>query len=653
MMYSCELFSVRKSRNDFLQLQAGMDFAVTILRENDIDVRYRTEISADAVRIADSLKESLSDEDDDINLFVFANALNTSDSSSFKKLFYEFIARTEATLTTDPEHAGMTPKLKIFPMGDMGMGYKGYCFKYNNKLFVALPYASLTGKDMIDLIMEGVLKAQKIVERNFNDYPNGIAFIGERRPGAIGSADKKAAEKAKKKSEEKKKQPKKKEGFFKSFFPHRGDTVGSKVRKIVVLLAIAVFIGALWYVLDFFVFAPAHNSAINDQIREIAYRNKDGDTTATTPEGDPLPEQDWDALKDINEEIVGWIRLDDTKIDYPVMFHEGDDQYSQYYLNHTYNHEWSAYGTIFIDYRSVDSTKSKNVIMHGHNMIDGSMFHELMNYSDRFEGDLDYYKDHSVFTFNTPDGDAKWKVISVFKTSTLFAHGEFFNYMQGEFTSDAEFMNFIYNVRIRSMFNVPVTVNEDDQIITLSTCSYEYTNFRTVLVARKVRPGEDPEVEVDLASVNHDPFLPEVCYSGARPDPLTFKKAYSKGQINWYDGKYNGKDDKTLPGAETLTATVAANPTEPPTEKPKKGETQAPANRRVFTVTYTNMDGSQFAAYSVFEGDPVPEPEDHPTYDDENFNYTFVGWDKDVDGVDFEHLNTSLTIAPKFDATPK
>ena len=645
-MYQCELLSIRKSKADAAQLDSGFDLISTILRENDIDVRFKTEVSADAAKLADAVFKA--EEDEATNLFVFANALNTSDSSSFKRLFYEYITRTEAKLEPDGEHKGCTPRIKIYSLGDLGMGYKGYCFKLNHKLYVVLPYASLTQTDIAQLIVEGVKKAKEIVGRAYNQYPAGIYYPdapAPKEPSADSAEDKSA------KKQKKPKGQKKKEGFFRSFIPHKGETRGTKARKIIVLVAIAVFIGALIYVINYFVIEPAVNNAINDEIREVAY-NKES-TSPTTPDGKPTKEQDWDALKDINDEIVGWIRLDDSRIDYPVMFHEGDDQYSQYYLNHTYKHEWSAYGTVFIDYRSKQSTDSKNVITHGHNMIDGSMYHTLMNYSDRFEGDLDYYRDHSVLTFNTPDEDAQWKVISVFKTSTLYAHGEFFNYMQGEFTSDAEFMNFVYNVRIRSMFNVPVTVNENDQLLTLSTCSYEYSDFRTVLVARKVRPGEDPSVDVDLASVNDDPFLPEVCYNGERPDPLTFKKAYQKGWINWYDGKYDGKNDNTLKGSEVLTATVAANPTEPPTEKLKPGETRAPAERRVFTVTYTNMDGSQFAAYSVFEGDPVPEPEDHPTYDDENFNYTFVGWDKDVDGVDFEHLNTSLTIAPKFDATPK
>ena len=636
-MYNCEIFSLRRNRSDFAQFEEGFEYTSAILRENDIDVKYKTDLNADAVKLADAVAESVKSEETD--LFVFVNALNTSDSSSFKKLFYEHILRTESELKPDPTHAGETPRLKIFPMGDMGMGYRGYCFKLYNKLFIALPCASLAQKDVTELILEGVKKANEIFDSNFDLYPVGIVYPeSEEATIATGAVDRTLPDKKKKK----------KEGFFRSFIPHKGDTKGTVIRKIAVLVAIAIFIGALIYVINFFIVGPAQNNAINDEIRELAY-NKDN-TSPTTPDGKPAPEQDWAALKKINKEIVGWIRLDDTRIDYPVMFHPGDDQNEQYYLNHTYKHEWSEYGTVFIDYRSTESTKSKNVILHGHNMIDGSMFHELINYSDRFEGDLDYYKDHSVFTFNTPDGDAKWKVISVFKTSTLFAHGEFFNYMQGDFTSPAEFMNFVYNVRIRSMFNVPVTVNENDQILTLSTCSYEYTNFRTVVVARKVREKEDPTVDVKLASVNHDPFLPEVCYDGKRPDPGTFKSAFKSKQINWYDGKYNGKDENTLKGSEVLTATVAANPTEPPTEKPKKGAsaTKQPEARKVYTVNYVNQDGSQFASYSVFEGDPVPVPDKKPTYEDDYYTYTFAGWNTDIPGVDFQHLNASITIAPKF-----
>ena len=68
-----------------------------------------------------------------------------------------------------------------------------------------------------------------------------------------------------------------------------------------------------------------------------------------------------------------------------------------------------------------------------------------------------------------------YKIISVFKTNTLMSHGEFFNYMVGNFQNDKDFMDYVYNVRVRSLINCPVETNEDDTLLTLSTSSYEYT----------------------------------------------------------------------------------------------------------------------------------------------------------------------------------
>jgi sortase B len=193
-------------------------------------------------------------------------------------------------------------------------------------------------------------------------------------------------------------------------------------------------------------------------------------------------------------------------------------------------------------------------------------------------------------------------------------------------------------------------VNEDDQILTLSTCSYEFTGFRTVVVARKVRPGEDESVDVQLATVNPSPLYPDVYYQangGTRPDSLTFKTAYAKGLINWYDGKGN------LEGSEDLTATIAANPTEAPTDKNGNTTATVPNVVTYYQVIYRNMDGSQFAAYSVREGDPIPVPTETPVYDDAYFNYYFQGWDFDIQGVNLDALNTSLEIYPIFNPVAK
>lgn len=615
-MFNCEIFSVRKSRTDFEYASDNAERLESFLSEKGISAQYFTEISLDPKKINTALNSSINSQEAP-DYYLFLNTLNTSDSSSFKQSFYEFITAQEEELSKSEEYQNKDPKVKVYSLGDLGNGYRGYCFRIYDKRFVVLPYASLTGSELIGLVDKAIDKANRVFLDSLAKYPDGIACSDE--------------------------QVKKKEGFFASFIPHKNDPKNVKTRKIVVLIAIIAFIGALTYVINFFIIEPARSHKINSELQEIAYQN----TGETTPGGDKLPEQDWAALKEINDEIVGWVRIDDTRIDYPVLEHEGDDSSSQYYLYRNYKKESDTYGSVFVDYRSTESTKSKNVILHGHNIQTGVFFHDLMEYGG-LDGDLDFYKEHPIITFNTPDGDAKWKIISVMKTSTLYEHGEFFNYMQGEFTSDAEFMNFVYNCRIRSLFDIPVMTNENDQLLTLSTCSYEFTGFRTVVVARKVREGEDPKVDVQLATYNDDVVFPDVYYmryGGTRPDPLTFKTAYDSGKVDWYDGKGN------LKGSETLTATAAANPTEPPTEKNGKKAT-VPPEVTYYTVVFMNYDGSTMESYAVREGDPSPYPDYNPTMpEDDWYTYEFKGWD--TAGVDMNSVQYSMNVAPIFEAIPK
>ena len=612
-MYNCELFFVRGS-NDFDKLKSGFQDISEYLYLNNIDVHTQIDVPSDSKKITEELNKCM--EDDNTDYVIVANALNTTDNKSLKNLFYDFVNTQEKKLVPDEEHKNQTPRIKISSLGDLGAGYKGYCFKIYDKHFIILPKANLCKKDNLPLIKEAVVKSNELFAMNDEICKDGITYQESK---------------------------KKKQGFFRSLFPQKDDTKKIKTRKVIVLVAILVLVGALGYLVNYFVIAPYLNNQVNAELKEIAYSDPDSDDK-TLKKGQ---EQDWDALKEINEEIVGWIRIDDTRIDYPVLEHKGDDQYDQYYLYRTYKKDWSVYGSCFIDYRSTDSVNSKNVIIHGHNMNDGSMFHQLMDYGDLW-GDLDYYKDHPVIVFNTPEGDAKWKIISVFKTNTMYAHGEFFNYMQGEFNSDAEFMNFVYNCRIRSMFDTPVVVNENDQLLTLSTCSYEFSNFRTVVVARKVRENEKDDVEVELATKNDDIVYPDVYYErygGSRPTVLTFKKAYDKGQIKWYDGKGN------LKGDETLTATVAANPTEPPTEKKKKDKSSSSVPEVVtfYTINFLNYDGSVYESHTVQEGYSVPIPDTVPVMpSDDYYDYIFKGWK--TEGFDLDSCHYGMDIAPDFEA---
>ena len=637
-MYQCELFSVKK--NNAEELKNAERELSSVLSSRGAQLKGMTEIAPNPGKLSDAVMKLLTDDSRD--MFVFMNVPDADGADDFRRLFYRLIDELQANVKTGEQHKGLTPKIKVSSLGDLGNGRKGYCFSYGGKRFLALPTLTATGKDAQTLLFDALSGSEEVFAKNADKYPEGVAFYdkqgNEADPSLNRDLDISFAAAPKK------------QGFFKSFIPLKEDPKKLKIRKIIVLVAIAVFIGALIYVLEFFVFGPMRNNAVTSEIQEIAYSKSD------SGDEDSGPAQDWDALKEINDEIVGWITIPDTVIDYPVLYHEGDDRYNQYYLKRNYKKESSEYGSIFVDYRSTDGTSSRNVIMHGHDMNDGSMFAGMLKYSPKgdLKGDLEYYQEHPVITFNTPDGDAKYKIISVYKTSTRYEHGEFFNYMQGEFNSDAEFMNFVYNSRIRSFFNIPVTCNEDDQIITLSTCCYEFYQWRCVIVARKVRPGEDENVDVELATRNSSPLFPDVYYGrygGERPDPGTFKSAMKDGNVDWYDGKGD------LEGSEDLTATVASNPTEPPTEAPKKNAPKPtePPVVTYYPVTYRNYDGSQYAAYNVKEGDPVPVPDGTPGIppDDEYYTYTFTGWNRDVSGVDFDHLNVGVEIYPNFEATER
>ena len=165
-------------------------------------------------------------------------------------------------------------------------------------------------------------------------------------------------------------------------------------------------------------------------------------------------------------------------------------------------------------------------------MVDGNMFADILKYAD-----VEFYKTSPIITFNTIYGPSEWKVISVFKTNINSSQGKLFDYLKVSFANDSSFLNYVHDVRQRSIINVPVDTREDDQLLTLSTCSEEMDQFRTVVVARKVRNGESNEVDVEKSCLNPAPLYPEAWYTkygGTRPEEKSFEQALSDNEIYWY-----------------------------------------------------------------------------------------------------------------------
>ncbi len=620
---------------------------------------HKTLLQSTAIKVT---LNSLAKSDDKPDAVIITGALKSKDNSSFKKYLVETVASAEHDVNEpapkdywkrrnaafkelrqrkataeefkalEEEFELTRKKAKIFSLGDFGNGYKGYAFIYKGLRVAAVPKAELCGKDFNEIAAIAAQRATEVFENAENEYPDGFS--------------------------EQKYVPAK-TGFVNRFVPLPGDGAKEITRKIIVIVAVLVFIGALWALLYNTVFKSQEHEQNMAEISSIAHIEDSGEGGGgAAPDKGKGSEINWKELKKINKEIVGWIQIKDSKIDYPVLWHKGDDAVDQYYLNHDYRGDYDSYGSVFLDYRCTKGMESKNIVLHGHHMNDGSMFAGLMEYGGT-SGNLDYYKKHPTIIFDrepVTDGDGNevtrdgvYKIISVFKTNTLSGHGEFFNYMVGNFQNDKDFMNYVYNVRIRSLINCPVDINENDEIITLSTCSYEFTNFRTVVVARKVRMGESAKVETAKASVNDNAVWPEVYYAsygGTRPTVTDFVKAYEKKQIDWYDG--DPDKFKTLKEQVVTEPTTAPETTEKGTEK-SNAATQATTKAvQKHSVTFINWDGSFIENQVVEDGKAAKAPKDPVKPSDEYYDYVFKQW-----GLDFKKVTSDMVIAPVFDPVLK
>ena len=173
-----------------------------------------------------------------------------------------------------------------------------------------------------------------------------------------------------------------------------------------------------------------------------------------------------------NNELVGWMTVAGTKLDYPVVRTENND----FYLKHNFKKESSEYGAIFMDFRDKGDLKTRNNIIYGHNMKDGSMFHELMNYKDH-----KFFKEHPIIEFDILDEPVQWQIFSVYVTDTKF------NYIRTDFNDDADYGDFLTQLKAHSMYDTGISVSKEDTILTLSTCTYEFDDARFVVQAKRIK----------------------------------------------------------------------------------------------------------------------------------------------------------------------
>ena len=185
-------------------------------------------------------------------------------------------------------------------------------------------------------------------------------------------------------------------------------------------------------------------------------------------------------LQKINPEIVGWIKIDGTDINYPVL--QTTD--NSYYMSHDYKKDDSRDGSIFLDKDYDCDIPSTNLLMYGHNNSNGTMFEDLMNYKKE-----DFYKEHQTIKLTTNKEDVEYEIIAVFLSRVYYKSetNVFRYYYFINAKTEKEFNEYIENSKKASLYNIDKTAQYGDQLLTLSTCSYHTEDGRLAIVARRVK----------------------------------------------------------------------------------------------------------------------------------------------------------------------
>lgn len=202
-----------------------------------------------------------------------------------------------------------------------------------------------------------------------------------------------------------------------------------------------------------------------------------------TPKSSPTPEPPPEMLPymrelyEQNPDIVGYIHIDDTNIDGPVLYTEGED----YYLYRGFDRQDHIEGCLFVDKHNKVEPRDANLIIHGHNMENGHMFHDLLKYDSE-----EYYEEHKIIRFDSLYEMAEYEIVAAFISQVYYETDEVFKfYKEYDFKNESEFEYFMDNIQELSLYDTGVDAKFGDEFITLSTCEYTREDGRMVVVARK------------------------------------------------------------------------------------------------------------------------------------------------------------------------
>ena len=268
--------------------------------------------------------------------------------------------------------------------------------------------------------------------------------------------------------------------------------VPSGTRMMTMLLLLVAAVG-MYHVLQE-IYSVQHAQQVHAALADsvAAVRAEEAQATAPPPEQpaatpfrelepteEPAPQilPQYQELYAENNDMIGWIKIEGTSIDYPVMYTPDDEKY----LYQNFYGESSPSGMICMDHRC--QPDSDNLIIHGHKLIQGTMFTDLFKYAKK-----GFWQKHPVIHFDTLYEQQDFEVLAAFYDKVYLNTDTCFKYYDFITAADTdEFDAAIAYYKENELYDTGVTAEYGDQLITLTTCSYHEKNGRFIVVAKKIR----------------------------------------------------------------------------------------------------------------------------------------------------------------------
>ena len=242
----------------------------------------------------------------------------------------------------------------------------------------------------------------------------------------------------------------------------------AKLFRVFLILALIISVSIL-------IIKLSHNNT-DPLIEEIQKDNSEPQENIETERMKKLKE-----LQKVNSDIVGWIEIEDSKINYPVLQTTDND----FYVRRNYKKEYSVEGSIFLDKDYNWDLPSTNLLIYGHNNRGSSeMFVDLMNYKEE-----EYYNTHKTIRFTTNKEDAEYEIIAVFLSRVYYKSEKdvfrYYYFIDAE--NEQEYNEYVQNSKEASLYDIEATAEYGDQLLTLSTCEFSQEDGRLAVVAKKIK----------------------------------------------------------------------------------------------------------------------------------------------------------------------